>query len=56
MPPVSANPAWAALRVSGMTRRTDSLTTRSLLTRRIPALAVTASMEALPHTPQLEVV
>ena len=56
MPPVSANPAWAALSVSGMTRSTDSLTTRSLLTRRMPALAVTASMDALPHTPQLEVV
>ena len=25
-------------------------------TRRMPALAVTASMEALPHTPQLDVV
>ena len=42
--------------MSGMMRSTDSLTTRSLAMARIPALAVTAAMDALPHTPQLEVV
>jgi hypothetical protein len=56
MPPVSANPVCDARSVSGNIRSTDSLTTRSLATRRMPALAVTASMDALPQTPQLDVV
>src|SRR5688572_7511133 len=56
MPPVSAKPACDFFKVSGSPRNTDSLTISSLEIRRSPALAVTASMEALPQTPQLDVV
>ena len=57
MPPVSANPACDARSRVRQTAQ-HRLSNYQCRSRRAasPALAVTASIEALPQTPQLEVV
>jgi hypothetical protein len=54
MPPVCSNPGCVSRSTSGSVRRMDSLTMRSLRMLRSPSVAVTASMDALPQTPQLD--